>query len=69
MACARIRTSGGTVQMLTQLLHSRDREAEEFSTDFGAHEPAKGYKMLMETESTGKTHLRGCRKFLSESPP
>lgn len=43
--------------MLTQLLHSRNREAEEFATDFGAHKPAKGYEMLVETESTMKTHL------------
>lgn len=49
--------AGETVQMLTQLLHSGDREAEEISIDFGAHKSARGYKRLLEIESTMKTHV------------
>lgn len=37
-------------------------------TDFGTHQPAKVFKILLETGPTGQTGLAGCRQLPGRSP-
>lgn len=38
------------------------------STDFGTHQPAKVFKILLEAGPTGQTGIPGCRHLLGRIP-